>query len=242
MKNKNLIIILSLIFLILLVFNINKKIKLESFIKDIIYYKDTHLKDNKFNKEYNLLKEELDNKNEEIKELKKLLDIKPLSEYKLVYATVINRNSKYFYDELIINKGEKDNIREISIVITKDNLIGKIIKVNNNDSIVKLITNKDIYSMLSVQINMKDKYIYGILKSYDENSNSFLIEGIDENVNIEINSNVTTTGLGLYPSGVLIGRVVRIQKDNFDLSSIVKVEPYINFDNIRYVGVLVVDV
>ena len=65
---------------------------------------------------------------------------------------------------------------------------------------------------------------------------------VGENVNIEINSNVTTTGLGLYPSGILIGRVVRIQKDNFDLSSIVKVEPYINFDNIRYVGVLVVDV
>ena len=232
MKNK---IILVIIILLILLFNLNSSI-----LKNIIY--SFNIKDKKFNLNDNFLIEELENKQEEINELKDLLNIKILSNYKIIYATVINRNQEYFYDELVINKGSIDNIKENSIVVVSKCLIGKIIKVNLNNSIVKLITNKDVYSMLSVQINMKDKYVYGILKSYDDKSNSFLIEGIDENINIEENSNVTTTGLGLYPSGIVIGKVVRIQKDNFDLSSIVKVEPYIDFNNIRYVGVLNTDV
>lgn len=238
MKNK--VIALILVFLIVLVFSIKKSIKLENIIKDIVY--SFNIKDKKINIDNTFLIEELKNKQEEINELKSLLNIKVLSDYKIIYATVINRNLEYFYDELTINKGTKDNIKENSIVIVENGLIGKVIKTNLNNSIVKLITSKDVYNMLSVQINMKDKYIYGILKSYDDKSNSFLIEGIDENVNIETNSLVSTTGLGLYPSGILIGRVVRVQKDNFDLSSIVMVEPYVNFDNIRYVGVLDIDV
>ena len=234
MKNK--LIIGILIFLIIIVFSINKKLKIESIIKDIIYYKN--IKDEYIEFDNNYLKEELENSKKEIKELKELLDIKVLNEYTITYATVINRNTKYFYDEIIIDKGLNYNIKENSIVVTKNGLLGKIIKTNLNNSVVKLITSKDIYNMLSVQINTNNKYVYGILKSYDEKSNSFLIEGIDENINILENSNVETTGLGLYPSGIVIGRVVRVQKDNFDLSSIVKVEPFVDFNNIRYVGVL----
>ena len=236
MKNK---IILVLLILLIFIFNITN-INMENIFQDIIYL--VNAKENKIVLSDTYKEEEFENRKKEINDLKELLDIEVLSNYNVVYATVINRTNEYFYDELTINKGSIHNIKENSIVITKNGLLGKIIKVNKNNSIVKLITSKDVYNMLSVQINMKDKYVYGILKSYDENSNSFNIEGIDENINILENSNVTTTGLGLYPSGILIGRVVRIQKDNFDLSSIVKVEPYIDFNNIRYVGVLISNV
>ena len=48
-----------------------------------------------------------------------------------------------------------------------------------------------------------------------------------------------TTGLGNnYPSGITIGKVVRISKDNFDLAYILKVEPSSNFESFHYVAVL----
>lgn len=242
MKKKNIfLIIILLLFIVFL--SIIKNFKVENIIKDIIYYPyNIFLKDKKIELSDDFLHEQLSNKEMELNELKELLNIDLISDYNIVYSTVINRNLEYFYDELVINKGSSDGIKINSIVITKDGLLGKVVDVNINNSTVKLITSRDIYNMLSVQINLKDKYIYGILKSYDEKTNSFVIEGIDENINIEVGSSVSTTGLGLYPSGILIGKVVRIQKDNFDLSYIVKVEPIVDFDNFHYVGVLIPNV
>ena len=48
------------------------------------------------------------------------------------------------------------------------------------------------------------------------------------------------TGLGdIFPSGILIGNVDSITKDNFDLSKTVLVSSSVNFDNINYVTVLI---
>ena len=50
---------------------------------------------------------------------------------------------------------------------------------------------------------------------------------------------VTTTGLGnQFPSGILIGRVESISKDNFDLARTILVRSSVDFDDISYVTVL----
>ena len=50
---------------------------------------------------------------------------------------------------------------------------------------------------------------------------------------------VTTTGLTDYfPSGLLVGKVSKIVKDEYDLSSIVEVTPAANFEDINTVVVL----
>lgn len=240
-KKKNLIVII-LMFLFASFF-ISKKanLKLENIVKDIILYPyNIVVVGKELSKDNNFLEAELSNKKKEIEELKDLLELNSIiSSYKIINATVINRNMEYFYDEVVINKGTSSGIKENMAVINNKGLIGKIIKVNKNNSTIKLITSADIYNMLSVQIQLKDKYIYGILNDYDNETNSFIIEGIDQNVTIEAGSLVSTTGLGnIYPSGIIIGKVARIQKDNFDLAYILKVEPFTNFHNFHYVAVL----
>ena len=50
---------------------------------------------------------------------------------------------------------------------------------------------------------------------------------------------VTTTGLTDYfPSGILIGHVSKIVKDEYDLNSIIEVIPSVNYDDISIVTVL----
>ena len=226
-------------FLLGVFFSFNR-FNIENIIKDIFMLPYNNINDKVLEKSINYLNEELSNKDKEITELKNMLKInETLSTYNIINATVINRSMENFFKELTINKGKNDGIKEDMAVVTNDGLIGKIIKVNKNNSVVKLLTGADMYNMLSIQINLKDKYVYGILKDYDEESNSFIIEGIDENVKIEENSIVSTTGLSnIYPSGLIIGEVVRIQKDNFDLSYILKVKPSVDFNNFHYVAVL----
>ena len=177
---------------------------------------------------------------EEIEELKQLLKIDAtLSEEIYLNATVINRNIGYFYNTLTINKGKKDGIDVNMAVVTKKGLIGKISKVSNNVSTVKLLTSNDSNNKISVKIKSNDKNVYGLLSSYDLDKKVYLVEGISENTKINEGDVVTTTGFSNnFPSGVYIGKVVGVTKDNFDLAQLIEVKSDVDFDNINFVTVL----
>ena len=177
----------------------------------------------------------------EIKDLKKVLELNnTLSESSYMNATIINRNIGYWYNTITIDKGEKDGVEKDMAVINNDGLIGIVTKTSKLNSTVKLLTTTDTNSKISVKIKVgEDNYIFGLLVGYDKDKKSFIIEGIANNTEIPISSMVTTTGLGNnFPSGILIGRVDKITKDNFDLARTVLVKSSVDFDNINYVTVL----
>ena len=176
----------------------------------------------------------------EVTELKSTLDLNAtLSEYTYVNSTVVNRNIGYWYNTLNIDKGSKNGIREGDAVITPEGLIGKITSVSNFSSTVKLLTSDEISNKISVKINSNDKYFYGLLIGYDKEKNIYNIEGITDSSSIKEGDLVTTTGLTDYfPSGILIGRVSKIVKDEYDLNSLVEVKPSVNFEDISIVTVL----
>ncbi len=177
----------------------------------------------------------------EIKELKETLELnKTLSESSYLNASVINRDIGDFYDTMTIDKGSKNGVKKDMAVITNKGLIGRIIKVSNFNSVVKLLTDNDSNSKISVKIKVNENdYVYGLLVGYKEKNKTFIIEGIAENTEIKKGYEVTTTGLGnTFPSGILIGKVKKVSTDNFDLAKTVEVESLVNFDNITYVTIL----
>lgn len=242
-KKKYLVVIVCLIFFLFFNFfmSISYKVSFDKIFKDAAYILNRKLVTDKAPKlSEDMLNSKIDSLEKEIIELKKLLDINEvLSTYKMTNATIVNRTMQYFYDELILDKGYKDGIDINDVVINSDGVIGKVIKISNYSCTVKLITSSDIYDMVSVQIKTENGDVYGILSDYDDKTNSFKIEGIDEMMKIKENDLVVTTGLGeKYPSGLVIGKVVRVSKDNFDLTYILKVKPAVDFNNFHHVAVI----
>lgn len=176
----------------------------------------------------------------ELKELKDALEIKStLLEYDTINATVINRNVGYWYNNLTIDKGLKNGVKEGMAVIVNEGLIGKIETCSNYFSTVKLLTTNEILNKISVKIDLGDNYLYGLLDEYDSNNNVYKIEGITNSNLIKEGLTVTTTGLTDYfPSGIIIGKVSKIVKDEYDLNSIVEVKPTVNFNDINIVTIL----
>ena len=176
----------------------------------------------------------------EVAELKSTLELNAtLSEYTYVNATVVNRNIGYWYNSLVIDKGSKNGIKKGDAVITNSGLVGKITSVSNFSSTVKLLTSDEINNKISVKVDSKDGYEYGLLIGYDKEYNIYKLEGITNSDIIKEGDLVTTTGLTDYfPSGILIGNVSRVVKDEYDLNSIVEVKPSVNFENISIVTVL----
>ena len=213
-------------------------------IKEYNSYHKLYKKYNKLNKKYNkikILEAKYDEELKELNDLKKVLNLNNiLSDSKYINATVINRNIGYFYNILTIDKGKKKNIKKGEAVITNDGLVGIISKVSNYNSTVKLLTTNDTNNKISVKIKIdEDKYLYGLLSGYDKHNKCFIVEGISDNTKILKDSVVTTAGLiNDFPSGIVIGKVDSIEKDNFDLASKVLVKSSVDFDNINYVTVL----
>lgn len=259
-KRIGIIILLVIISFIgcVLVLNRNGKLTFaEMWLKDSVLFvqktilKPLHLIEDKMtDEELKNLKEQassykaLEVKNQElenqIKELKKTLDLNTaLSDQSYLNATVINRNTSYWYQMITLDKGKKSGIQNDLPVVVNEGLVGLTSDVSNFSSSVKLLTMEELPKQISVKIEVGEHYIYGLLYGYDQNNKTLKVEGIAENTEIPAGSLVTTSGLGEnIPAGIVVGYVKRVTSDNFDLARVVEVESKVNFDTLSYVTIL----
>lgn len=173
----------------------------------------------------------------QIEELKKVVNVNNvLSEYEIVNAVVISHDIGYWYDTIIINKGLNDGVKEGMAVVNNSGVIGKIISVSNFNSTVKLLTSES-ENKVSVKIENGDNYLYGLISYYDSKKNTYIVDGISQN--IEIGSIVSTTGYSdIFPAGIIVGKVINSKSDNYDLAKTIEIEPSVNFNNLSIVSVL----
>lgn len=186
------------------------------------------------------LESENEELNEEINKLKETLKVnKLLSDKEFINASVYSRGFDYWNDKLLIDKGSNDDIDNNMAVISNGSLIGITDDVSHMNSSVTLLTNSKFPISISVKIKIDKKEVYGILNNYNSDTGFFEVMGIVENIDIPEGASVVTTGLGnIFPSGILVGKVESITKDNFDLSKIVNVKSDISFDDISYVTIV----
>ena len=174
---------------------------------------------------------------QEIKDLKEINNINN-EEYNYLNCKIILRNNSFWNESITINVGKKNNIKKGSAVTYKGILIGIVNIVNNSTSSVKLITsNKENY--ISAKFSINDKEYFGIIKKYNPIKNELYLENVIGDFEIN-NEDVITSGLdGNIPSGIYIGKIKGIEKDKYNLSSKIIIEPTINYNNIKYVKVYI---
>ncbi|MBQ9024481.1 MAG: rod shape-determining protein MreC [Bacilli bacterium] len=206
------------------------KITTISFIKD----------NNNYNKD---VKKEINNDyKKEINKLKDTLNLNSVnSDKNLINATVIKRNTNYWYNTITIDKGYKDNIKLGYAVINKNGLIGKIINVNKNTSDIKLLIalKKDNY--ISAKFIYDNNEYYGLINKYNLKKNELTLTNVigEFDINKLKNTNVVTSGLSdSFSSGLLIGKIKDIKKDTFGISNTIILTPTVNFNNLDIVSVV----
>lgn len=244
-KKKDLIKILivlgiSIILLFLSLFFSKKDYLVEKILKDIGLFVNNfslsffNSKDN--NSCNDFINKELEYQNNILKETLELNNT--LNESVKTNAIIINRDLSYWNDTITLNKGSKDDIEVGDAVAVNSGLIGKVIGVSNYNSVVRLLTS-EASNKLSVKVETNGEYTYGLLTTYEEENNIYHLEGISETININIDSVVTTTGIGNnYPSGLVIGKVKNITTDSYDLAKLIEVTPSVNFDSLSIVTIL----
>ena len=250
-KNKiiNLLICIIIIIATFLSISSTRKItKVESILKDIAMTTNKIIispivkqkKEISQDENYLIQKQLNESLEQEIKELKELLNLNTtLTEYEVENATILSRNKSYWFNTLSIDKGKKDGIKKNMAVITSNGLIGKISKVYGNSSEIKLITSNDVNYKVSVSIKINNHDNFAILNGYDQENNLLKVTGVSKTTDAKKGDLVVTSGLGeLFPTGIYVGEIEKVTNDKYDLSKIVYIKTKQDFNNIHYVSVL----
>ena len=149
--------------------------------------------------------------------------------YKTEKSKVLFRNIYDLKDSITIYKGYEEGIQKNNLVINQDGLIGIITKVNSHTSDVMLLTNKD----LNLSVKVGDAY--GIL-AYE--NDQFIIKGINNKQEINEQEGVKTSDISIYPEGIFIGRVEKVELDDYLIEKKITITPSVSFDKIKYVTIL----
>jgi len=206
-------------------------------LKDVL--KENEILKKNIDKVYSIEAENIELK-KQILQLKEELDIDYiLTDYTYLNATIVSRNTGYWYNTLTLDKGSHNGIEEGMVVINSFGLIGKVINVSKFSCDVRLITTSDTSNKISVTVTDGDNKVTGLINNYDYDKKVLKVEGISNTEAVSVGDYVYTSGLGgVFPSGILIGKVESITTDVYDLSKIINVVPSVNFDDINYVSIL----
>jgi rod shape-determining protein MreC len=157
-----------------------------------------------------------------------------------VTARVIARSPTVWYSTLKIDKGSGDGLRENQPVIAAGGLIGKLTSVTGGTAEVRLIT--DGQSGVSAQVFPAG--VTGVVRPEVGNPDDLLLEHVESGRRVSENTFVITSGFSssrtesLFPRGIPIGRVTKVDLDELETYQRVHVKPFADLHRIDVVQVL----
>jgi rod shape-determining protein MreC len=153
----------------------------------------------------------------------------------LIPVAVIARDDTPYVQAITIDRGANDNVREDSVVITHKGLVGRVERVNPTSSKVRLIT--DINTSVGVRLQTESRTT-GVLRGQSR-GNLMVIAYIPQTDIVSKGDVVITSGLGeLFPEGLVVGRVARIERKDADPFQAAVVEPAVEMDKLERLYVL----
>lgn len=183
----------------------------------------------------------------EVQQLRALLDLPEEDGFpggtQPVTARVIAQSPTVWYSTVQIDKGRDDGVEVDQPVVTGDGLAGKVTSVTGGSSQVTLMTDAD--SAVSAQVVPSGTR--GIVKPQVGDPKDLLLDFLDKEDKVEEGATVVTSGStssrleSLFPRGVPIGEVTRVDAEERELYQRVHLEPYADLRRLDFVQVLTGD-
>jgi len=164
--------------------------------------------------------------------LREALNLGLEKEFKISLAQITSKDISQ--DFILINKGSRDGIEENMPVITSQKiLVGKIYKVYKNYSGVMLLTNKEN----SFGGKIVGKETLGEVSG--EGNLKIIFDLIPQEKEISEGDVVETTVLGrVFPEGLLVGKIGKIQKSDVQSYYQAEVSPFFDLDKLETVFII----
>ncbi len=165
--------------------------------------------------------------------LKKFVNFTNSGQGIYIAARIIARDPSPWFQTVMIDKGSNDGLLKGSPAMVSEGIVGQVIEVSGNFSRILLITDRNS----SVDALVQNSRVRGIVKGNSEDDCSFVYTlRKDEVKEGEI---IVSSGLDqVFPKGLMIGRVLKVTKDQSHLFQDITIETSVDFEKIEEVLVL----
>ncbi len=138
--------------------------------------------------------------------LKKLLGIKKHYKIKSIAARVLGWTGDYWQLRFMLDKGSKDGVKEGMAVAGSNGIVGQIRKVYKNYSVAMSVVDPDF----SVHVEDFRSKVRGIARG---NGRTLNVNYVLPSMDVKVGDLLVATGIGgIFPTGLYIGRVIKVSK------------------------------
>ena len=187
---------------------------------------------------------ELQTRNREYEQLRRFYEAETaagLDSYAPVTARVITRSANVWYSRLTINKGTSDGVREDQPVVDGTALVGKVQSVTGGSAVIMLITDEEF----GVAAKAATSGEPGTISPAVGAPGDLLFDLVPRGQLVKEKDRIVTAGTSasdqlpsLFPPGLLIGAVKRIELGDGALDREIHVEPAAELRRLDFVQVL----
>ena len=138
-------------------------------------------------------------------------------------------------DQIILDKGNKDGVRQGLVVVSKNNLVGIIVKTGTNISVLDIITRNAKLTSKTLKT-----FSPGIIKTSGGQlilDNVLLSDKLEKGEFVVTKGDVNSEGNG-FPPDLVIGKIVSINKKASSLFQSASVKSLVDFSRLEMVFVV----
>ena len=160
------------------------------------------------------------------------------TQFDLVAASIIGRESATWSSVVMINRGTLDGVADNMAVVTELGLVGHVIEAGLNTSKVQLIL--DPRSSVGTLIQRPESRVAGIVEGDINNPNAPKMVNIPKDADVKVDDMIVTSGFGgTYPKGLIVGKIKEMHNDEGGLLKHGIVATTVNFEKLEDVAVIV---
>lgn len=158
-------------------------------------------------------------------------------DYELLPADIIGRDSLDAFYSFMIDKGSADSVRVNDPVVYGGYVVGVVHSVKPTYSVVWTIFNPKVN--ISAYETRTRESGYSTTTTELSAERKCLFSGLDKTTGVAIGGQVCTSGLGgIYPKGLIIGKISEITDSKYDASVNAVIEPSIDLAALEDVFVI----
>jgi rod shape-determining protein MreC len=140
-------------------------------------------------------------------QLRRALQFRERSQFKLVPARIIARDASTWWSTINVDKGSNDGVQPDQPVLTEDGLVGKTTVVAGNACTILLVSDENCGVAASVEGTLVRGVVHGTRTS-TQIQPDLMLGLLPKTADLKPGQKVFSSGLGgVFPSGVLIGEV-----------------------------------
>ena len=183
--------------------------------------------------------EELSEIRRENDRLRAMLSMRPQVQFESIPARIISKDPDNWFRTIVIDRGTGDGIAVNMPVIGFNGenkaVVGKVIEVRRFVSRIQPI----ISGTMKLGVVFQESRYPGLLSGFTANSSLCLIDYISKSTVVKFGDLVVTSGQGgIFPAGLMVGKVAKTNIMDSNSFQRVLVQPIIDFDRIEEVYVI----